>query len=148
MAQAAGSKASGNEKAARVHKPVGTDVSTARRVSRLRRHNRLRKRGEGTPERPRLVVKRSSRHIHVQVVDDMTGRTVASAATTEPNLKSGLTGKTRGSNRAGAELVGQTIAERLKEKGITRVVFDRNGYLYHGRIQAVADAARKAGLEF
>ena len=109
---------------------------------------RLRKRIAGSEQRPRLTVFRSLAHIYVQVVDDMTGRTVASAATTEPNLKSGLTGKTRGSNRAGAELVGQTIAERLKEKGITRVVFDRNGYLYHGRIQAVADAARKAGLEF
>ncbi len=109
---------------------------------------RLRKRIAGSEQRPRLTVFRSLAHIYVQVVDDMTGRTVASAATTEPNLKSGLTGKSRGGNRAGAELVGQTIAERLKEKGITRVVFDRNGYLYHGRIQAVADAARKAGLEF
>jgi large subunit ribosomal protein L18 len=84
----------------------------------------------------------------VQVIDDLTGKTLASAATTEPTLKSGLTGKTRGNNKAGAEFIGQTIAQRLKDKGITKVVFDRNGYLYHGRIQAVADAARKAGLEF
>ena len=109
---------------------------------------RLRKRITGDQDRPRLTVYRSLAHIYVQVIDDMTGNTVASAATTEAALKSGLSGKTRGGNRAGAELVGQTIAERLKEKGITKVVFDRNGYLYHGRIQAVADAARKAGLEF
>jgi large subunit ribosomal protein L18 len=116
-----------------------------------RRHRiklRLRKRIVGSEQRPRLTVFRSLSHIYVQVIDDMTGRTVASAATTEPSLKAGLKGKTRGGNVAGAELIGQAIAQRLKEKGITRVVFDRNGYLYHGRIQAVADAARKSGLEF
>jgi large subunit ribosomal protein L18 len=86
--------------------------------------------------------------MYVQVIDDMTGQTLASAATNEPKLKSGLAGKTRGSNVAGAQFIGKTIAERLLEKGIKKVVFDRNGYLYHGRIQAVADAARKAGLEF
>jgi large subunit ribosomal protein L18 len=109
---------------------------------------RLRKRIAGSEQRPRLTVYRSLSHIYVQVIDDMTGKTVASAATTEAALKSGLKGKTRGSNKAGAEVIGQAIAQRLKDKGITRVVFDRNGYLYHGRIQAVADAARKAGLEF
>jgi large subunit ribosomal protein L18 len=109
---------------------------------------RLRKRIAGSEQRPRLTVYRSLSHIYVQVIDDMTGKTVASAATTEAALKSGLKGKTRGSNKAGAEVIGQTIAQRLKDKGITRVVFDRNGYLYHGRIQAVADAARKAGLGF
>jgi large subunit ribosomal protein L18 len=109
---------------------------------------RLRKRISGDQDRPRLTVYRSLTHIYVQVIDDMTGQTLASAATTEATVKSGLKGKTRGSNKAGAELIGQTIAQRLKDKGITKVVFDRNGYLYHGRIQAVADAARKAGLEF
>jgi large subunit ribosomal protein L18 len=109
---------------------------------------RLRKRIAGSELRPRLTVYRSLSHIYVQVIDDLTGKTVASAATTEPALKSGLTGKTRGNNKAGADFIGHTIAQRLKEKGITKVVFDRNGYLYHGRIQAVADAARKAGLEF
>ena len=109
---------------------------------------RLRKRIAGSEQRPRLTVYRSLSHIYVQVIDDMTGKTVASAATTEPALKSGLKGTTRGNNKAGAEFIGQTIAQRLKDKGITKVVFDRNGYLYHGRIQAVADAARKAGLEF
>ena len=115
---------------------------------RVRIKLRLRKRIAGSEQRPRLTVYRSLSHIYVQVIDDMTGKTVASAATTEPALKSGLSGKTRGSNKAGAEFIGQTIAQRLKDKGITKVVFDRNGYLYHGRIQAVADAARKAGLEF
>jgi large subunit ribosomal protein L18 len=115
---------------------------------RVRIKLRLRKRISGSELRPRLTVYRSLSHIYVQVIDDMTGKTVASAATTEPALKSGLSGKTRGSNKAGAEFIGQTIAQRLKDKGITKVVFDRNGYLYHGRIQAVADAARKAGLEF
>ena len=109
---------------------------------------RLRKRVSGDQERPRLTVFRSLSHMYVQVIDDMTGKTLASAATTEPKVKSALAGKTRGGNIAGAQLVGQTIAERLIEKGIKKVVFDRNGYLYHGRIQAVADAARKAGLEF
>jgi large subunit ribosomal protein L18 len=109
---------------------------------------RLRKRISGDQERPRLTVYRSLSHIYAQVIDDMTGNTVASAATTEPALKSGLSGTIRGSNKAGAELIGKTIAERLIDKGIKKVVFDRNGYLYHGRIQAVADAARKAGLEF
>jgi len=119
-----------------------------RQDRRTRIKLRLRKRIAGSEQRPRLTVYRSLSHIYVQVIDDMTGKTVASAATTEAALKSGLKGKTRGSNKAGAEYIGQTIAQRLKDKGITKVVFDRNGYLYHGRIQAVADAARKAGLEF
>jgi large subunit ribosomal protein L18 len=109
---------------------------------------RLRKRIAGHQERPRLTVFRSLSHIYVQVIDDLTGKTVVSAATTEPALKKGLSGKTRGGNVAGAQFIGKTIAERLIEKGIKKVVFDRNGYLYHGRIRAVADAAREAGLEF
>ena len=106
---------------------------------------RQRKRINGTPERPRLRVFRSVSHIYVQVIDDQSGTTLASAASTEKTLKAG---KTRGNNIAGAKVLGKTIAERLKEKGINRVVFDRGGYLYHGRIKAVADAAREAGLEF
>ena len=109
---------------------------------------RIRKRVAGDQDRPRLTVYRSLSHMYVQVIDDMTGKTLASAATNEPKLKSDLAGKTRGGNVAGAQFIGKTIAERLLEQGIKRVVFDRNGYLYHGRIQAVADAARKAGLEF
>ena len=86
--------------------------------------------------------------MYVQVVDDMTGRTIASASTVEPTVKGALPKAAKGGNIAGAQAIGKTIAERLKEKGITRVVFDRNGFLYHGRVKAVADAARDAGLEF
>ena len=103
---------------------------------------------QGTPERPRLSVFRSGTHIYVQVIDDLAGRTVAAASSVEPAVKAKLAEGARGGNRKGAELVGKTIAERLKEKGITRVVFDRNGFLYHGRVRAVAEAARHAGLEF
>ena len=109
---------------------------------------RQRKRINGTPERPRLRVFRSVSHIYAQVIDDMSGTTLASAASTEPTLKTVFAEKTRGGNIAGATALGKAIAERLKEKGINRVVFDRGGYLYHGRIKAIADAAREAGLEF
>jgi large subunit ribosomal protein L18 len=113
-----------------------------RRRIQLRQRKRLR----GTVERPRLSVFRSLDHIYVQVIDDMTGRTLVAASTVEPSLKA--TKDLRGGNLKGAEAVGRTIAERSIEKGIKRVVFDRAGFLYHGRIRAVADAARKAGLEF
>jgi large subunit ribosomal protein L18 len=109
---------------------------------------RIRKRVTGTSERPRLSVFRSVAHLYVQVIDDRTGSTIASASSVEPAVKGAFAGKERGGNKAGAEAIGRTIAERLKAKGITRVVFDRNGFLYHGRIKAVADAARQAGLEF
>jgi large subunit ribosomal protein L18 len=115
---------------------------------RMRISLRQRKRISGTAERPRLRVFRSLSHIYAQVIDDMNGTTVASAASTEPSLKSTFSSKSRGGNVNGAKVLGKTIAERLKEKGITRVVFDRGGYLYHGRIRAVAEAAREAGLEF
>ena len=138
MAQAAN-----NQKAARVHKPVGTDISTARRVARLRRHNRLRKRVEGTPERPRLVVNRSSRHIHVQLVDDTVGRTLASASTMDAGLRGA-----EGDKSALARQVGALIADRAKAAGISAVVFDRGGNRYAGRIAALADSARESGLDF
>jgi large subunit ribosomal protein L18 len=109
---------------------------------------RIRKRMRGTPQRPRLSVFRSVSHIYVQVIDDMAGTTLVAASSIDPGVKAKMTGGVRPGNKKGAELVGQTIAERLKEKGITRVVFDRNGFLYHGRVRAVADAARAAGLEF
>ena len=109
---------------------------------------RQRKRINGTPERPRLRVFRSVSHIYAQVIDDLSGTTLASAASTEPTLKTVFAEKTRGGNIEGAKALGKTIAERLKEKGINRVVFDRGGYLYHGRIKAVAEAARESGLEF
>ena len=109
---------------------------------------RIRKRMRGTPERPRLSVFRSVSHIYVQVIDDLAGTTLASASSIETGLKAKMAKDVRAGNRKGAELVGKTIAERLKEKGITRVIFDRNGFLYHGRVRAVAEAARQAGLEF
>ena len=109
---------------------------------------RIRKRMRGTSARPRLTVFRSVAHIYVQVVDDMTGRTIASASSTEPTVKGSMKKDVRGGNVAGAKAIGKTIAERLLEKGVKRVVFDRNGFLYHGRVKAVADAAREAGLEF
>ena len=109
---------------------------------------RQRKRISGTAERPRMAIFRSVAHIYAQVIDDMTGQTLVAASSTESSLKSVFSGQTRGGNRAGAEALGKVIADRLKEKGITHVVFDRGGNLYHGRIRAVAEAARKAGLEF
>ena len=109
---------------------------------------RLRKKIDGTSDRPRLSVFRSLSHIYVQVIDDRSGTTLASASTTESTLKGGLAKGAKGGNVQGAEAVGKAIAERLKTKGITKVVFDRNGFLYHGRIKAVAEAARLAGLEF
>lgn len=109
---------------------------------------RQRKRISGTAERPRLSVFRSVSHIYAQVIDDLSGRTLVSASTVEPSLKATFTGDVKGGNVKGAEAVGHAIATRSMEKGITRVVFDRAGFLYHGRIRAVADAARKAGLEF
>jgi large subunit ribosomal protein L18 len=109
---------------------------------------RQRKRIFGTSERPRLAVFRSVAHIYAQVIDDTEGRTLVAASSNEPTLKDVFSGAVRGGNLAGAEAIGKTIAERLKAKGIARVVFDRGGNLYHGRVRAVADAARKAGLEF
>jgi large subunit ribosomal protein L18 len=108
---------------------------------------RQRKRITGTAERPRMAIFRSVAHIYAQVIDDLAGRTLVSASSTEKDLKV-FTGKVQGGNKAGAEALGKLIAERLKEKGISQVVFDRGGNLYHGRIKAVADAARAAGLQF
>jgi large subunit ribosomal protein L18 len=115
---------------------------------RVRIQLRQRKRIAGTSERPRLSVFRSVTHIYAQVIDDITGRTLVSASTVEPSVKGSFAKNVRGGNVKGAEAIGQVIAERSIEKGIKRVVFDRSGFLYHGRIRAVADAARKAGLEF
>jgi large subunit ribosomal protein L18 len=122
---------------------VGTDISTRRRLARTRRHFRLRKRVSGSPERPRLVVNRSSRHIGVQLVDDLAGHTLAAASSIEPDVRA-----IDGDKKARAVKVGELIAARAKAVGVDRVVFDRGGYDYHGRIAVLADAARKAGLEF
>jgi large subunit ribosomal protein L18 len=109
---------------------------------------RIRKRMSGNAQKPRLSVFRSVSHIYVQVIDDMSGQTIASASSVDPNVKGKMAKGVGGGNVKGAEMVGTAIAERLKEKGITKVVFDRNGFLYHGRVRAVAEAARSAGLEF
>jgi len=124
-------------------KPVGKDISTRRRVAKARRHFRLRKKVSGTPLRPRLSVKRSSRHIAVQLIDDLAGRTLASASSLEADVRS-----LEGDKKAKAAKVGQLLAERAKAAGVSAVVFDRGGNAYHGRIAALADAAREAGLEF
>ncbi|MEV6902064.1 50S ribosomal protein L18 [Amycolatopsis sp. NPDC051372] len=124
-------------------KPVGKDISTRRRVAKTRRHFRLRKKVSGTPVRPRLVVKRSSRHIAVQLIDDLAGHTLASASTLEADVRA-----TDGDKKAKAAKVGELVAARAKAAGISAVVFDRGGNAYHGRIAALADAAREAGLEF
>ena len=115
---------------------------------RQRIRYRIRRRVSGSVERPRLTIFRSVSHMYVQVVDDASGKTIASASTVEPSVKGALAKKATGGNVAGAKAIGKTIAERLIEKGVKRVVFDRNGFLYHGRVKAVADAAREAGLEF
>ena len=109
---------------------------------------RIRKKMTGTAQKPRLSVFRSVSHIYVQVIDDMSGQTLASASTVDAKVKGSMSKGVAGGNIKGAELIGATIAERLKDKGITKVVFDRNGFLYHGRVRAVAEAARSAGLEF
>ena len=113
--------------------------------SRKRRKLRIRKKTNGDAERPRLSVFRSSRHIYAQVIDDVTGQTLASASTVSKDLRGGLGD---GNKTAAAKKVGALVAEQCKSKGITKVVFDRNGYLYHGRVKALADAAREAGLDF
>ena len=111
---------------------------------RMKRKTRIRKRLSGTSERPRLVVFRSNLHIYAQIIDDMTGSTLGQAST----LVLSKNGDKVACNKAGAEKVGKEVARIAKEKNITQVVFDRNGYLYHGRIKAVADGAREGGLEF
>ena len=115
---------------------------------RVRIQLRQRKRIAGTTARPRLSVFRSVTHIYAQVIDDMSGKTLVSASSVDSSLKGAFDKGVRGGNLKGAEAIGKAIAERSIEKGIKRVVFDRSGFLYHGRIRAVADAARKAGLEF
>ena len=126
-----------------VRKPVGQNISEARRTSRLRRHARLRKKVSGTAQRPRLVVNRSARHIHVQLVDDLDGVTLAAASSIEADVRA-----LEGDKKAHSTRVGQLIAERAKAAGIDEVVFDRGGYTYGGRIAALADAAREGGLKF
>jgi large subunit ribosomal protein L18 len=124
-------------------KTLGKSVSATRRTARLRRHARLRKKISGTAERPRLVVHRSARHIHVQLVNDLDGTTLAAASSIEADVRG-----VEGDKKAHSVRVGQLIAERAKAAGIDTVVFDRGGYTYGGRIAALADAARESGLNF
>ena len=123
--------------------PVGKDISTRRRTARARRHFRIRKTLSGTPETPRLVVHRTSRHMHAQVIDDVAGHTLVAASTMEADVRA-----MEGDKKARGAKVGQLIAERAKAAGIEAVVFDRVGYKYHGRVAALADAAREGGLKF
>lgn len=122
---------------------LGTNVSESRRAGRTKRHARLRKKIAGTPQRPRLVVTRSTRHITAQVVDDIAGHTLAHASTLEVDVR-GL----EGDKKAQAARVGELVASRAKAGGIDAVVFDRGGRRYHGRIAQLADAAREGGLTF
>ncbi|WP_131768522.1 50S ribosomal protein L18 [Candidatus Protofrankia californiensis] len=122
---------------------MAVSVSAQRRTAKLRRHVRIRKKVAGTPTRPRLVVTRSARHIYAQVVDDLAGHTLVSASTLDAALRT-----VDGDKTAHAKAVGQLVAERARKAGITTVVFDRGGRTYHGRIAALADAAREGGLEF
>ena len=119
------------------------DPTKQKQRLRERRHRRVRKRVTGTPERPRLAVFRSNRHISAQVIDDVGGRTLAAASSVEKDLKAGS-----GGNKDAAATVGRLVGERAKEAGVSSVVFDRGGFRYHGRVAALADAAREAGLEF
>src|SRR5437763_12216238 len=119
-------------------------TTTSKNTTRQRIHDRIRKKMVATDGRPRLNVYRSLNHIYAQVIDDLKGVTIAAASTAEGKKAD----RTTGGNVAAAKNVGKTIAERAKQKGVKQVVFDRGGYLYHGRIKALADAAREAGLQF
>jgi large subunit ribosomal protein L18 len=124
-------------------KRAASQVAAKRRTSRARRHARLRKKVIGSAERPRLAVKRSSRHILVQLIDDVAGHTLAAASSLEADVRA-----LDGDKKARAAKVGELVAARAREAGVTAVVFDRGGYDYHGRIAALADAAREGGLQF
>ena len=120
--------------------PVGKDISSRRREARARRHFRIRKTLRGTPQTPRLVVHRTARHLHAQLIDDLAGHTLAAASTMEIR-------DAEGDKKARGAEVGKLIAQRAQEAGIEAVVFDRAGYKYHGRVAAFADAAREGGLK-
>jgi large subunit ribosomal protein L18 len=124
-------------------KRVGSRVSARRRLARTRRHARIRKKITGTQQRPRLVVTRSARHMVAQLIDDVAGHTLASASSMEADVRG-----VDGDKKARAAKVGELLASRARSAGISTAVFDRGGYDYHGRIAALADAAREGGLEF
>lgn len=118
----------------------------SRSSAREKRKKRVRKKVRGTPERPRLTIFRSSKNIYAQIIDDTTFSTIVEASTVSRDIRQGIKG--RGGNREGASMIGKYIAERALAKGIKKVVFDRNGFLYHGRVKSLAEAARENGLEF
>jgi len=120
--------------------------AVGRREARLRRKKRVRKKVRGVPERPRLCVFRSTKHIYAQIIDDTTGKALVATSSLSKNISEKIAGK--GGNREGAALVGADMAERAIKKGIKKIVFDRNGFLYHGRVKALSEAAREHGLEF
>lgn len=121
------------------------DKAKANRLARQRRHARVRRRVSGTQDRPRLCVFRSLKHIQAQVIDDISGHTLVAASTLDGGVRSQSNGKDKS---AQAAIVGEVLAKRALEAGITQIVFDRGGYKYHGRVKSLADAARKAGLKF
>jgi large subunit ribosomal protein L18 len=121
------------------------DKAKRKRMARERRHARVRKTVAGTPERPRLCVFRSLKHIYAQIIDDTRGHTVVAASTVDLDIRGQTADKDKATQ---ARLVGELLARRAKDAGVTAVVFDRGGYLYHGRVKALADAARETGLEF
>ncbi len=125
------------------HKPV---AKITRAEHRRRIHRRVRARVRGTAERPRLSVFRSLKHIYAQVIDDTRGGTLAAASSLDPDVRTQIAG--RGGNIAAAKIVGQVLGERARKAGVSQVVFDRGGYKYHGRVKALAEAARAAGLKF
>ena len=123
-----------------------TDRSKLRRQARKRRHRRVRKKVVGSPERPRLAVFRSLKHIYAQLIDDSTGRSLLGVSSLSPEIRGRV--KELGSKCAVSRAVGLLLAQKARERGVTKVVFDRGGYLYHGRVKALAEGAREGGLEF
>jgi large subunit ribosomal protein L18 len=123
-----------------------TKMVQRKRERRERAHQRVRVRVKGTAERPRLSIYKSVKYIYAQVIDDDRGHTLAQASSADPDIRQRLTGA--GSNKDAAKVVGEVVAERAKEKGIEKVVFDRGGYIYHGNVKVLADAAREKGLQF
>jgi large subunit ribosomal protein L18 len=127
-----------------------SDQVGMRELARRRRQERVRKKVQGTPTRPRLSVFKSAKHIYGQLIDDVHGRTIAAVSSLSPSFHARvqMVDKASGGNAVGAKIVGELIAEQARAKGITQIVFDRNGFLYHGRVQALGEGARGAGLQF
>lgn len=120
-------------------------IKASKNATRRKRHQRVRNKVTGTTERPRLNVYRSSKHMYAQIIDDMTGKTLAAASTLDADVKADLSST---SNKEAAKKVGEVVAKRAKENGIEEVTFDRGGYIYHGRVQNLAEGAREGGLKF